>query len=408
MVLDDTDSKVWVGWGSEQSLFIPRRVGVQYRHELVFAEIRKQRSSPNNAGIGKEDIQSTVALHRVVNYLLDLILIRRVETSRVNFHTWKRGVDLFLVRLKMSIVKVAEIQSSRATFRVLMGSGTADTQCSLSLLLAVLLLLFIVLSVVLQLHILETKFLLFLICTGIALTVNTGVRSGGVHEGLDVAAREGVGELDCERLVASDSSIETIEESGPLVLLVVGERVTTLAGATSLEDLGVKIATDLSEETLDSGETTAKCTGVDLQLKLGALQSTSLALENVTGQIGAVLDLEGDLLTLLGNLTTSLDIVGSVATVLANSRHKDDLLKVRNVDHLHVGGARTHATRTCSREAVYLVRDDITLCGQTGVLRLMIIGVCVRDTKRSVLLIGSGILVLLPLANTVLQIRSNE
>lgn len=128
MVLDDTDSKVWVGWGSEQSLFIPRRVGVQYRHELVFAEIRKQRSSPNNAGIGKEDIQSTVALHRVVNYLLDLILIRRVETSRVNFHTWKRGVDLFLVRLKMSIVKVAEIQSSRATFRVLMGSGTADTQ----------------------------------------------------------------------------------------------------------------------------------------------------------------------------------------------------------------------------------------------------------------------------------------
>ncbi|KAI6756579.1 hypothetical protein HG530_011177 [Fusarium avenaceum] len=245
------------------------------------------------------------------------------------------------------------------------------------LFLTILLFFLIVLAIVLELHILETKLFLLLVCTSIALTVNCGVRGRGVNERLNIAAREGVGKDDGKSLLTPDGGIKTIEEGSPFGLLVAGKGVTTLANA--LEDLGVKITTDLS-----------------------------LALEDITAQIGAGLDIKDDLLALLGDLTTSLDIVGAVATVVANGRHEDDLLEVGNINHLHMSGAGAHAARACCGEAVNLIGDDIAIGSQARVQCFPSVGIGIGDTKSGVLLRSSGILVLLPLTNTILKIGCDE
>jgi hypothetical protein len=46
----------------------------------------------------------------------------------VDFHLWKRSVDLLLVSLQVGIVKVTEIQCSGAAFCVLMRCSTANSQ----------------------------------------------------------------------------------------------------------------------------------------------------------------------------------------------------------------------------------------------------------------------------------------
>ncbi|KAI6756568.1 hypothetical protein HG530_011166 [Fusarium avenaceum] len=102
--------------------------GGRYRHKLIFAEVGEQGGSPNDTSIGKEDIQATVALDGIVYDFLDLGLIRSIEASRVDFHLWKRSVDLLLVSFQVGIVKVTEIQCSRAAFSVLMRCRTADSQ----------------------------------------------------------------------------------------------------------------------------------------------------------------------------------------------------------------------------------------------------------------------------------------
>lgn len=79
-----------------------------------------------------------------------------------------------------------------------------------------------------------------------------------------------------------------------------------------VEDTGVKVVVDLTEETLESGETTTKGTRLELEVDFRGSEGTGFGLENITGEILFVFDLEGDDATLARNGTSSLDFVGLV------------------------------------------------------------------------------------------------
>lgn len=261
-----------------------------------------------------------------------------------------------------------------------------------------------------HLHVLQTQLLLLLICSGVRLPLNLGVRRRRVNQRLDVAAGKGISQDDGEGLGSRNGIVQVGEELVPLGLLVRAEGVATLAG---LEDLAVQVVADLGEQALDGGEAAAQGAWVYVQLELGALEAAGLALEDVTGEVDDAVDLERDLLAVLGDLATGLDVVGAVAAGVADGGHEDDLLEVGDVDHLHVRRAGVHAAGASGWEAVHLVGDDVAVGGRAWLVAWVVqrsVGAVIGISKAEglVLLGRPGELVFLPLADTVLEVGRDE
>lgn len=256
--------------------------------------------------------------------------------------------------------------------------------------------------VTLRLHILQPQLLFLLLRAVIVRLRNLGIRRRRVNEGLDEAAGEGIGKDDGEGLAAADGRVKAGKEGVPLGLIV------NLVGVAALEDLAVQVVADLREETFHGGEATAESARVDLELQLGALEGTGLALQDVAREVGGVGDREADDFALLGDLAARLDVVGAVAAVIADGGHDDDLLEVRDLDHLHVRGAGVHAAGARGGEAVDLVGDDLAVGGESRVVERGVGGPAVAEAEGGVLLGGAQELVLLPLADAVLEVRGDE
>lgn len=64
----------------------------------------------------------------------------------------------------------------------------------------------------------------------------------------------------------------------------------------------------------------------DVEVELGDLHSARLGLQDITGQISRVSELQADLLALLMDAAATLDLVGAVPTALTVGGHDDDLL----------------------------------------------------------------------------------
>lgn len=88
----------------------------------------KRRRLPYNTCIGKEDVKPAVPLHGIVNNSLDLGLVGSIKLPRMDVHSGKFSVDLLLVRLQMSPIKIADVDGPGTALGVLVGCGSADTQ----------------------------------------------------------------------------------------------------------------------------------------------------------------------------------------------------------------------------------------------------------------------------------------
>lgn len=96
-------------------------------HEVIGADLVVDDIVAGDAGIGEEDVETAIALERVVHDGLDLGLVGGIKCPSVDLDSRERGVDLLLVNLEVSAVKVAEVDGTSAALGELMGSGSADS-----------------------------------------------------------------------------------------------------------------------------------------------------------------------------------------------------------------------------------------------------------------------------------------
>lgn len=75
---------------------------------------------PNNASISEVNVETAVALERVVDYLLHRLLVGRVELARVDIDFGPQRVDLALVRLEVAVIVVAQVDGFGAVLGKLM------------------------------------------------------------------------------------------------------------------------------------------------------------------------------------------------------------------------------------------------------------------------------------------------
>lgn len=112
----------------ERGIVIPPRVCSHNFHEILFLIVGKHAILADDARVGEEDVQALVLGQRVVDDGLDLVFITSIELADMNIHGRVASVNLLLVSLQVSAVKVANVDGPGTALGVLVCGGTADAQ----------------------------------------------------------------------------------------------------------------------------------------------------------------------------------------------------------------------------------------------------------------------------------------
>lgn len=179
---------------------------------------------------------------------------------------------------------------------------------------------------------------------------------------MDIAVGHWILERDDELHVAFNSGVEAAEEALPLVLVRRGHAVTSRAsGVVDIEDLAVELIADFRKEALHGGETATQCARLDGDFKLVAVERAGVGFEDIARKVDGVVNLEGDLLALVGNFATGLDIAGPVSAVVTVGTPEEDFLEIRNIHLLHVDEALLGAARAFGGKGVDFSINNIEI-----------------------------------------------
>ena len=106
----------------------PERVDPHRLHELVGVDLGEDGHGPDDAGVGKEDVEAAVAGQGVADHLLDGGLVGGVELARVHVYGGPGGRDVGLVGGQVGIIVVTDVDGPCPVLGELVGGSAADAQ----------------------------------------------------------------------------------------------------------------------------------------------------------------------------------------------------------------------------------------------------------------------------------------
>lgn len=84
------------------------------------------------------------------------------------------------------------------------------------------------------------------------------------------------------------------------------------------------------------------------------------------GEIGGVVDFEGNFFVFFGDFVVGFDVVGVVVVVVVDGGYEDDLFEVGDVDYFYVCCVRVGVVGVGGGEVVDFVGDDFVVGGEVG------------------------------------------
>jgi hypothetical protein len=107
---------------------IPQSVGFEHGHELVLGNLVEHDRLSNDTGVGKEHVETAIAVNGVVYNRLDLGLFGGIELPCMDVNRREESVQFTLVGLQIIVLKVTDVDGASTAFSVLVGRGTANTK----------------------------------------------------------------------------------------------------------------------------------------------------------------------------------------------------------------------------------------------------------------------------------------
>lgn len=105
---------------------LPECIRPHIRHEFLRRGFGDALGGDGDAGIGEEDVQTTVLFQRLVDDAFDVVFVARVDFACVHVDTWVEGLDLALVGVEVCGGEVGDEDGAGAVVGELVRAGSAD------------------------------------------------------------------------------------------------------------------------------------------------------------------------------------------------------------------------------------------------------------------------------------------